>query len=102
MEVRGVNGKGLDLRLRAPDWIEGVEPVQSRAQRRVGRGTLQVSLRVTRSDSDTVSLDETAVAGALAALARIEDMAQTMGHALALPRPLISCRCGRYGGCYTR
>ena len=22
-ELRGVNGKGLDLRLRVPDWIEG-------------------------------------------------------------------------------
>src|SRR6056297_2897694 len=25
-ELRSVNGKGLDLRLRLPDWIEGLEP----------------------------------------------------------------------------
>ncbi|MEM1236588.1 MAG: YicC/YloC family endoribonuclease, partial [Pseudomonadota bacterium] len=25
-ELRGVNGKGLDLRLRVPDWVEGLEP----------------------------------------------------------------------------
>ena len=24
-ELRAVNGKGLDLRLRVPDWIEGLE-----------------------------------------------------------------------------
>jgi len=84
-EVRGVNGKGLDLRLRAPDWIEGVEPAFKAALKgQVGRGTLQVSLRVSRTDgAEALNLDETAVAGVLAALARVEDMAQTAGHALA-------------------
>ncbi|WP_255449579.1 YicC/YloC family endoribonuclease [Shimia ponticola] len=84
-EVRGVNGKGLDLRLRAPDWIEGIEPAFKAALKgQVGRGTLQVSLRVTRSDgAEALKLDEAAVAQVMSALARIEDMAQTAGHALA-------------------
>jgi uncharacterized protein YicC (UPF0701 family) len=25
-EMRGVNARGFDLRLRVPDWIEGLEP----------------------------------------------------------------------------
>ena len=76
-EVRGVNGKGLDLRLRAPDWIDGIEPAFKAALKgKVGRGTLQVSLRVTRTaGSEGLSLDDAAVSDVLAALARIEDMA---------------------------
>ena len=26
-DLRGVNGKGLELRLRLPDWVEGLEPL---------------------------------------------------------------------------
>ena len=29
-ELRGVNGKGLDLRLRIPDWIDGLEAQYAR------------------------------------------------------------------------
>ena len=42
-DLRSVNGKGFDLRLRLPDWIEGLEPavrsaVGGRASRGSGRG----------------------------------------------------------------
>ena len=26
VDIRSVNGRGLDLRMRLPDWIEGLEP----------------------------------------------------------------------------
>lgn len=46
-DLRSVNGRGLDLRLRLPDWIEGLEQVvRSRLQGAMHRGSVQVSLRV--------------------------------------------------------
>jgi uncharacterized protein (TIGR00255 family) len=49
-EVKSVNGKGLDLRLRLPprwDAIEG--PVRARAAERLSRGSIHASLTVERS-----------------------------------------------------
>ncbi len=45
-ELRSVNGRGLDLRLRLPDWIDGLEaPLRAAVQARLGRGNVSVSLR---------------------------------------------------------
>ena len=42
-EVRSVNGKGLDLRLRLPEWIDGLEPlVRAELARRVQRGAVSL------------------------------------------------------------
>jgi uncharacterized protein (TIGR00255 family) len=49
-EIKSVNGKGLDLRLRLPagwDAIEG--PVRARAAERLARGSVQATLTVDRS-----------------------------------------------------
>src|SRR6056297_4017801 len=46
-ELRSVNGKGLDLRLRLPDWIEGLEPaLRARLSEALARGNLNLNLRV--------------------------------------------------------
>ncbi|WP_370158447.1 YicC/YloC family endoribonuclease, partial [Salipiger bermudensis] len=76
-ELRGVNGKGLELRLRLPDWIEGLEPlVRKAAQAKLARGNVQISLRVTGgSDEEAAELDEAALARVLDAIARREDAA---------------------------
>ncbi|MBB5703394.1 uncharacterized protein (TIGR00255 family) [Ochrobactrum daejeonense] len=50
-EVRSVNGKGLDLRLRLPQGLEAAEhPVRSVLARHFSRGNFQASLSVERSD----------------------------------------------------
>ena len=50
-EVRSVNGKTLDLRLRLPEWIDGLEPLVRKAVSSVAaRGNISVSLRMTRGD----------------------------------------------------
>ncbi|MDO6584568.1 YicC/YloC family endoribonuclease [Salipiger sp. 1_MG-2023] len=84
-ELRGVNGKGLDLRLRLPDWIDGLEPaVRSAAAKRLTRGNVQVSLRLAGGgEDDAARLDEAALARTLDALARIEAEAARRGLALA-------------------
>ncbi|KAA8605130.1 hypothetical protein AL036_20585 [Salipiger aestuarii] len=84
-ELRGVNGKGLDLRFRLPDWIDGLEP-QARALlgKRLARGNVQVSLRVAGAADDAApTLDEAGLARVLDAMARIEAAAGRQGLALA-------------------
>ncbi|XCC93425.1 YicC family protein [Salipiger sp. H15] len=84
-ELRGVNGKGLELRLRLPDWIEGLEPlVRGEVQKALARGNVQVSLRVQGGGEEVAAeLDEAVLARILAAMARIEGAAAGQGLVLA-------------------
>ncbi len=53
-EIRSVNGRGLDLRLRMPPGFEAVEQaVRAKIGTRVVRGSLQASLQVERSGEAT-------------------------------------------------
>ena len=53
-EIRAVNGKGLDLRLRLPQGMEAVEhPVRSMLARNFARGNFQASLNVERSEAQS-------------------------------------------------
>lgn len=48
-EVRSVNGKSLDVRLRMPQGLEGLEPeVRSLVAKHVRRGNCQLSLQISR------------------------------------------------------
>ncbi len=89
-DVRSVNGKGLDLRLRVPDWIDGLEQaLRADLQKAMSRGsislTLKVSRDVTTEATDSLRLNEAALAATLAALARIEATATAAGVMLARP-----------------
>ena len=86
-ELRSVNGRGLDLRLRLPDWVEGLEPAARAAvSGRATRGSLTLSLRIART-ADAVAgaraLDATALSAALAMLAEVERRAEEVGVPLA-------------------
>ncbi|WP_242531769.1 YicC/YloC family endoribonuclease [Salipiger thiooxidans] len=84
-DLRGVNGKGLELRLRLPDWVEGLEPlVRAAAAKRLARGNVQVSLRIAGGDDEAAAeLDEAALARVLEAMGRIEAEAGRRGLVLA-------------------
>lgn len=86
-DIRSVNGKGLDLRLRLPDWIEGLEPaLRPRAAAVLARGNVSVSLKIDRvgaAESPRVSI--AALDAALAALALVRARAKASGLALADP-----------------
>ncbi|SDG27432.1 YicC/YloC family endoribonuclease [Alloyangia pacifica] len=84
-ELRGVNGKGLELRLRLPDWIEGLEPlVRAAAQKALARGNVQISLRVQGGNEDgAAELDEAVLTRILSAMARIEGAAAGQGLVLS-------------------
>ena len=84
-EVRSVNGKGLDLRLRVPDWIEGLEAgLRARLSKAVTRGNVSLTLRVQSEDrSGALTLNEAALEDVLTAMAGIEARAMDRGLSLA-------------------
>jgi len=86
-DVRSVNGKGLDLRLRLPDGIDGLEAaVRAEITRRIGRGNVSVGLKLARpAVAEGLRLNPVALAAALSALAEIEAAAQSAGITLAVP-----------------
>ena len=72
-EVRSVNGRGLDVRLRLPPGTEALEPkVREVAGKRLSRGSVSINLSVARQSSDLViKLNERALAQVVAAAERM-------------------------------
>ena len=66
-EVKSVNGRGLDLRLRTPPGLDGIEaPARKLASARFQRGSLQVSLNFELQDgAKGLTIDAAALAGAV-------------------------------------
>ena len=88
-DIRSVNGKGLDLRLRVPDWIDGLEAVLRAAlQGALQRGNVSLTLKVAREGAETgetLRVNPPALAAVLAALKQIEDAAMAAGVTLGQP-----------------
>ncbi|MEX0278149.1 MAG: YicC/YloC family endoribonuclease [Ruegeria sp.] len=80
-ELRSVNGKGLDLRLRVPDWLTGLEAgLRADLSKALARGNVTLSLRLSREETASdLSLNAAAMEAALAALAQTEAMAKEHG-----------------------
>ena len=89
-EVKSVNGKGLDLRLRLPPGWDAIEaPVRARAAESLARGSVQANLTVERSGALPVVRVNTAVLEAVLATAqalapRIEAAPPSLDGLLAL------------------
>ncbi|GGL77731.1 YicC/YloC family endoribonuclease [Wenxinia marina] len=86
-ELRSVNGRGLDLRLRLPDGLPGLEAaVRERLGAAVARGNVTLSLRLeTKSGPTRPVVDEAALDAALAALAQVGERARAQGVEVAPP-----------------
>ena len=86
-ELRGVNGKGLDLRFRLPEWIGGLEQaLRTELNRSVARGNVTLALRIQRSrQSGSVRLDGAQLAQVLSALSEITREAERAGVELKSP-----------------
>lgn len=87
-DLRSVNGKGLDLRLRVPDWIDGLElALRGELAKALGRGNVNLSLRVARDGlaegAEGLRVNPPALAAVLAALAQVEGAAMEAGVTLA-------------------
>ena len=84
--LRSVNGKGLDLKLRTPPGLEGVEPLARRAKLPLYRGTVSATLKVERdADEAALRVDEDALAAAVAVIQDARKRSKKAG--LKLKRP---------------
>lgn len=72
-ELRSVNNRGLDLRLRLPPGFDAIEPaVRARLQKALTRGSVNATLSVTRrSDAGDVRVNEAALERILAVATRL-------------------------------
>lgn len=89
-DIRAVNGKGLDLRLRLPDWIDGLElALRAELSRALHRGNVSLSLKVARDagaeGAESLRLNTATLSAVLSALAQIEEAAMTAGVTLGQP-----------------
>ena len=86
IEMRSVNHRGLDIKLRAPDWIDGFDSAaRAHLQKQVARGAIYVTikLRDERQLHSGPSLDPVAIQKALDGIRMIEDQAMELGVNLA-------------------
>lgn len=86
-EIRSVNGKGLDLRLRMPDWIDGLEPaIRGAVSQRVARGNISLALKLSRTaGEDSLRVNSAGLAAVLTAMATVRAGAESAGIPLATP-----------------
>jgi uncharacterized protein (TIGR00255 family) len=78
LEVRSVNNRGLDLKLRVPDLFASLEPKLRETITKVAkRGSLQVNVRYSLQDdvSDVPAIDEKMTDQVLTGIEQIEDAA---------------------------
>lgn len=84
-EIRSVNAKGLDMRLRVPDWIEGLETtLRARLSKALGRGNVTLSLKVQREETGgALQLNTATLDSMMSAVAQVNAAAEARGMVLA-------------------
>lgn len=84
VEIRGVNAKGLDIRVRAPERMTGFDQtLKTRLQKALTRGNVNVSLRTEQEGgAQAVHLNENTLDGYVQALLQTQTRAQAAGLAL--------------------
>lgn len=76
-DMRAVNARGIDVRLRLPDWVDGLEqPLRQAIQKQVARGNINLTLKVTKDAAGQGGLiDEARLRELLNAIHDIENTA---------------------------
>ncbi|MGY8790445.1 MAG: YicC/YloC family endoribonuclease, partial [Pseudomonadales bacterium] len=80
-EMRGVNARGLDARVRIPDGLDGLE-IAARAalKKHVHRGNVTLKLRLSHQEGTALmTLDPTQLDAVLKALDAVQERAFDMG-----------------------
>ncbi|MBY6065618.1 YicC family protein [Leisingera aquaemixtae] len=78
-ELRSVNAKGLDLRLRVPDWLEGLENnTRAALAKALARGNVSLTLRITRTEDSAgqVQVNTAVLQSVVKALGEAQSMAK--------------------------
>ncbi len=86
-DIRAVNGRGLDLRLKLPDWTPGLETeARKLVSKAVARGNVTLGLRIGREAAEgAVALNRAGLDSLLAVLAEIDAAFAAKGLALTPP-----------------
>jgi uncharacterized protein (TIGR00255 family) len=86
-DMRGVNGRGIDLRLRLPDGLEGLEQaVRAQTMAALSRGNISINLRLNRDEASSgLLVNEAQLSAVLQALETVQERAFAMGVTLAQP-----------------
>ncbi len=86
-DLRGVNGRGLEIRLRLPEGIEGLEPaVRAALSARLSRGNVNLTLRLSRPAGEGgFAIDDAQLDRVLAALNHVQERAFALGVTLGQP-----------------
>ncbi len=89
-DMRAVNGRGLDIRIRLPENLGFIEKkLRNSIAARLARGTVSLSLRLRISHPEAVAqVDPDALAGVLSALDLVQSRAQAAGVLLQAPTAL--------------
>ena len=89
-DLRAVNGRGLDFRLRLPEGLGRLEkPLRDKLSARVARGNVTLGLRLRVSQGQTgARIDSAILADLLAALDQVQAAAQEKGISLQAPTAL--------------
>ncbi len=76
-ELRSVNGRGLDVRVRMPSDLSALEStIREKTAQRFKRGNIQISLQLSRSTGETqIRINHEALQQVLSVLAEIENQA---------------------------
>lgn len=88
-DLRSVNARGLDIRLRLPEGIEGLEQaVRGAISAAMKRGSISLSLKMAREASDVpLTLDPAQLDRTLEALRLVQERAGRIGVNLSAPSP---------------
>ena len=82
-ELRSVNGKGLDIKIRVPDWIDSLEgEVRARLKQLIKRGNVTLTIKLQNDESEqtnSLSLDEGVLSQTLSNIAKIEQLGLDQG-----------------------
>ena len=87
-DIRSVNGKGFDLRLRLPE-IEGLEAaVREAVAQRAKRGNITLNLRLSRKDAgEGLRRSKSGLEAAIEAVVKVEIAAKDRGITFVPPTP---------------
>ncbi|MGB0958737.1 MAG: YicC/YloC family endoribonuclease [Halocynthiibacter sp.] len=80
-DMRAVNARGLDIKMRVPDWIEGLDAaLKPLVTKYVSRGNISVNFRISREEIDgALEVDLEALDRTLNTLKEVEARAERMG-----------------------
>lgn len=88
-ELRTVNARGLDIKLRVPDWVPGLEPeMRKQVSAALQRGNVSGGLRLGKTGDAGGVVNETTLAALMESLAHVTNAAKAAGLALASPSAL--------------